>query len=194
MVQQEVKKKTRIYGTVAALSAIVLVALIFVFGSTPVILPPTEMPTVSAMKTFSSYEELKNYLVANAQGAGYQYREGPLDTKFFGTPSPVPAQPAPSPMSTAESGSSTDTYSTTNIQVAGVDEADTVKTDGKYIYTITSTPYSYDYISSMPPEYGVYAQNIVYIVKADPRDARVVAKITLGNNTYPNWSPTPGGR
>ena len=44
MVQQEVKKKTRIYGTVAALSAIVLVALIFVFGSTPVILPPTEMP------------------------------------------------------------------------------------------------------------------------------------------------------
>ena len=185
MVQQEVKKKTRIYGTVAALSAMVLVALIFVFGSTPVILPPTEMPTVSAMKTFSSYEELKNYLVANAQGTGYQYREGPLDTKFFGTPSPVPAQPAPSPVSAAESGSSTATYSTTNIQVAGVDEADTVKTDGKYIYTITSTPYSYDYTSSMPPEYGSFAQNIIYIVKADPRDARVVAKITLDNDTYP---------
>ena len=180
MVQQEVKKKTRIYGTVAALSAIVLVALIFVFGSTPVILPPTEMPTVSAMKTFSSYEELKNYLVANAQGASYQYREGPLDTKFFGTPAPQPSMPA----STAESGSySTDTYSTTNIQVAGVDEADIVKTDGKYIYTIASTPYPYAYISST--DYGAYAQNIIYIVKADPRDARVVAKITLDNDTYP---------
>ena len=88
--------------------------------------------------------------------------------------------------STAESGSySTDTYSTTNIQVAGVDEADTVKTDGKYIYTITSTSYPYAYISSMPPDYGASAQNIIYIVKADPRDARVVAKITLDNNTYP---------
>jgi len=183
MVQQEVKKKTRIYGTVAALSAMVLVALIFVFGSTPVILPPTEMPTVSAMKTFSSYEELKNYLVANAQGAGYQYREGPLDTKFFGS-SPTPApQPSYSTGATESGSYSTDTYSTTNIQVAGVDEADIVKTDGKYIYTITSTPYSYAYISST--DYGAYAQNIIYIVKADPRDARVVAKITLDNNTYP---------
>ena len=33
--------------------------------------------------------------------------------------------------------SSSDDYSTTNIQVAGVDEADTVKTDGNYIYTIS---------------------------------------------------------
>ena len=31
-------------------------------------------------------------------------------------------------------------YSTTNIQVDGVDEADIVKNDGKYIYTVS---YSY---------------------------------------------------
>src|SRR6266849_428912 len=29
-------------------------------------------------------------------------------------------------------------YSTTNVQVQGVDELDTVKTDGQYIYTITN--------------------------------------------------------
>jgi hypothetical protein len=60
MVQQEVKKKTRIYGTVAVLSALVLVSLIFVFGSTNLVLPPVETPAVSGMKTFSSFDELKN--------------------------------------------------------------------------------------------------------------------------------------
>lgn len=34
------------------------------------------------------------------------------------------------------SGSGTNSYSTTNVQVAGIDEADGVKTDGKYVYTI----------------------------------------------------------
>ena len=35
MVQKEVKKKTRIYGTVAVLYAIVLVCMVYVFGSAP---------------------------------------------------------------------------------------------------------------------------------------------------------------
>ena len=42
------------------------------------------------------------------------------------------------PAATGTSGATTD-YSTTNIQVAGVDEADTVKTDGQYIYTLFTT-------------------------------------------------------
>ncbi len=51
-------------------------------------------------------------------------------------------------------------YSTTNIQVAGVDEADIVKSDGNYLYVISG--------------------NIVYIVKAyPPDDGKVVAKIVL---------------
>jgi inhibitor of cysteine peptidase len=173
MVQQEVKKKTRIYGTVAAVSAMVLVALIFVFGSAPVILPPTEMPTVSAMKTFSSYEELKNFLAVNASEGYYGYGGSPLDAEFFAerapnlapVPEPVPAQ--------ASSSGQTDSYSTTNIQVAGVDEADTVKNDGKYIYTVST---EYDYPTMW---------NVIYIVKADPQDPKVIAKITFDNNTYP---------
>jgi len=39
-----------------------------------------------------------------------------------------------SSMGTGEQDSSSDSYSRTNVQVAGVDEMDTVKTDGKYIY------------------------------------------------------------
>jgi uncharacterized secreted protein with C-terminal beta-propeller domain len=180
MVQQEVKKKTRIYGTVAALSAIVLVALIFVFGSTPGFTPnppttnppTTETAAVSAMKTFSSYDELRNYLAVNTQGSTSTYGGGPLDSKFFGQAMPdraaPPSEPAPS-LSVPETASQGG-YSTTNIQVAGVDEADTVKTDGKYIY-VASNDYS-------------TGQNHVYVVKADPQDPRVIAKITLENNTY----------
>jgi hypothetical protein len=39
MVQQEVKEKTRIYGTVAVLSAMILGTLIFILGSTPTFMP-----------------------------------------------------------------------------------------------------------------------------------------------------------
>jgi inhibitor of cysteine peptidase len=166
MVQQEVKKKTRLYGTVAALSAIVLVALIFVFGSTPSLTPtqPGPSPAVSAMKTFTSYDELKSYLDANARGPISVYQGSPLDAQFFGGR----AESVPAPDTIGFAG----VYSTTNIQVAGVDEADIVKTDGQYIYAATTN----DYYSA--------SQNNVYIVKADPQDPRVIAKISLGNETY----------
>jgi inhibitor of cysteine peptidase len=173
MVQQEVRKKTRRYGTVAVLSATVLVALIFVFGSTPGLTPLTNPPGVSGMKTFADETELRNYLFANSQGTS-NYRGSPLDSQFFGEKGmavPEEASPAPSLASPGvESGSQSDSYSTTNIQVAGVDEADIVKNDGEYIY-VASNDYS-----------GV--QNYVYILKADPQDPRVIARITLDNNTY----------
>jgi uncharacterized secreted protein with C-terminal beta-propeller domain len=40
---------------------------------------------------------------------------------------------------TSDATSSSDPFSSTNTQVAGVDEADTVKTDGTYIYTYSPT-------------------------------------------------------
>ena len=152
MVQQEIRKKTKVYGTVAFLSAITLVALIYVFGAAPVIFNPN----VSPIKTFSSYEELKNFLATNTQGSYYDYGGGPLDAKVFGDRAPVPAQ------ATLGSGSE-QSHSTTNIQVAGVDEADIVKTEGTYLYVI--------------------ANNSAYIIDANPQNARVLAKIAF-NNTY----------
>ena len=72
---------------------------------------------------------------------------------------------------TADSGGqyNVNSYSSTNIQVAGVDEADTTKTDGSYIYTVSN-----DYSTG----------NYICIVKADPNDPGVVAKIRLENDTY----------
>jgi uncharacterized secreted protein with C-terminal beta-propeller domain len=156
LVQQEIRKKTQVYGTIAVLSAIVLVALIYTYGAMPVIFNPN----VSPIKTFSSYEELKNFLTANTQGYSY-YSGGPLDSKFFGARG-ISTLPMPVPEYALGSGSE-QSYSTTNIQVAGVDEADIVKTDGTYIYVI--------------------ANNSAYILDANPQNARVLAKIAF-NNTY----------
>ena len=174
MGQQEVKKKKRIYGTVAIISAMVLVALIFVCGSTPGLTPRTTPPVVSGMKTFADETELRNYLVSNSQGTS-NYAGGPLDSKFFGGNSrdvALPPSEASPSLATpgAESASQSDSYSTTNIQVAGVDEADIVKNDGRYLY-VASNDYSNN-------------QNYIYILKADPQDPRTIARITLDNNTY----------
>jgi inhibitor of cysteine peptidase len=173
MVQKEVKKKTRVYGTVALLSALILVSLIYVFGSTgfaPNL--PGISPEISPMTSFVSYDALKTYLSTNSKGVS-TYGGGPLDSRFFagdsGTIGGVPTL-APSVPSTINSESQGNSYSTTNIQVAGVDEADTTKNDGQYIYTASN-----DYSTG---------QNYVYIVKADPNDPRVIAKIPLDNNTY----------
>ena len=176
MVQKEIRNKTRIYGMVGILSAIVLVAMIYSFGAAPQILnqnpspqpsssQPTELPAInsqpSPMKTFNSYQELQDFLSGN--------------NNINKSPSPVPSA-APEP--TIQGSESTDnsysmsgdtgrSYSTTNIQVAGVDEADSVKTDGTYLYVI--------------------ANSTVYILDAgatNPQNARVIAKIPSRNNTY----------
>ncbi|MDX1813417.1 MAG: beta-propeller domain-containing protein [Candidatus Bathyarchaeia archaeon] len=170
MVQKEVRKKTRIYGTIAILSAIVLVALIYVYGSTPGVFTPETLPETSPMKTFNSYEELKSFLTANTQDGSTYYGGGPLDSQFFGSSRETLNGAVPAAIGEGDYSSSS--YSTTNIQVEGVDEADIVKTDGNYIYAATDNNY---YSAS---------QNNVYIVKADPRDPRIIAKIDLGNNTY----------
>ncbi|MCX6817679.1 MAG: beta-propeller domain-containing protein [Candidatus Aenigmarchaeota archaeon] len=61
-------------------------------------------------------------------------------------------------------------YSETNVQVEGVDEADIVKTDGQYIYTITT---SYGY-------YGNQNSTLV-IAKAYPADeAAILSELDLG--------------
>jgi inhibitor of cysteine peptidase len=172
VVQKEIRKKTRIYGTIATLSAIVLVALIYVYGSAPSVFIPDTFPETSPMKTFTSYNELKNFLAANTQDGSTYYGGGPLDSQFFGSTREALDGVAPAPATLGEGDYSVNSYSTTNIQVEGVDEADIVKTDGEYIYVATNN----DFQSA--------SQNNVYIVKADPQDPRVIAKISLGNNTY----------
>jgi inhibitor of cysteine peptidase len=118
--------------------------------------------TFGNMKHFTSYDDLKEYLTEHSSGP---YR---ILGRGFGLPlvmyesvasggNAVPYL-APSGQST---GDSID-FSSTNIQVEGVDEADTVKTDGSYIYYTRG--------------------NEVIILRAYPaEDAGIVSRITLEN-------------
>ena len=92
---------------------------------------------------FSSYDQLAKFVNTNTKDVG---------RFWLGRAESDAAVPAPD-----ASGAD---YSATNIQVAGVDEADIVKTDGEYIYVV--------------------AGNTVVIVKAyPPEEAGVLSEIEL---------------
>ncbi len=169
MVQKEVMKKTKSYGLVGVVLAVLLVAMIYSYGVSPSITPqpsPNASPsTGSPMKTFSSYDDLRNFLSESNTNSGNNY----FSLRPEGSGGQValaPSLPAPVP-SSAPTSEVTDTrdWSTTNIQVAGVDEADSVKTDGSYLYVIGNN------------------SQVVYILDANPQNAKVLSKIFL-NNTY----------
>ena len=98
------------------------------------------------LRSFDSPEELKTFVIANQGGTSYYGAE---------------RMALSADMAVAEStaGSSLD-YSKTNVQVAGIDEGDILKTDGEYIYTITD--------------------NTLFIIEAG-EDASVVSQVEFDN-------------
>lgn len=87
-------------------------------------------------KTFGSHAELVTFLKENSQsGYGYGRYGGSGEIATTGA---APTGAASNAKDQSIGGTATD-YSTTNIQVEGVDEADIVKNDGKYIYTISGS-------------------------------------------------------
>lgn len=66
-------------------------------------------------------------------------------------------------------------YSTTNVQVAGVDEADTVKTDGEFIYTIASN-------------------SLCIVAASPPRDMRLISRISFDDDEGPSEMFVNGDR
>ncbi len=140
-------------GTAAFLIGITIGAVLWSLGGVPFQIGPatpgqTDYLLVSPLERFSSYEELRSFVGTSSQVRPYWgYFESTQTPKFVvqtlgGAEESVPE------------------YSTTNIQVAGVDEADVVKTDGEYIYVISG-------------------QRII-ILKAYPADeAKVLSQIEL---------------
>jgi len=111
-------------------------------------------PTAHAMVPFTSYQDLQEFVHTSgcAGPAPSLYNRGGLITS-----------PTPAGLATAQSNSGssqTPAHSETNQQVSGVDELETVKNDGQYIYTITN--------------------NTVAIVQAYPAtNAALVSKVTV---------------
>ena len=112
----------------------------------------TSTISIQGLKKFNSTDELQNYLLdlqarQNVQNAYLPYGEQ-LKLERLGIPTASPTVPTPvhggiavdqgtyqSAPSTG--GLSSNVYSTTNVQVAGIDEPDFIKNDGKYAYVLS---------------------------------------------------------
>jgi len=113
------------------------------------------------LQTFGSYEELTEFLGSGSyQYSGYNWRTfgGSMDKSFENMASP-------DVMAEDSSGGEIIDYSQTNVQVAGVDEPDVVKTDGTYLYIVSNGK--------------------IIIVKAYPtEDADIECEITFNESIY----------
>ncbi|RJQ17252.1 copper amine oxidase [Candidatus Woesearchaeota archaeon] len=96
------------------------------------------------LKKFNNRQELVAFLSQNTRNSYYAGYDGMM---LKGSAMMETAVAAPR----AESDSAGD-YSQTNVQVAGVDEADFVKNDGKYIYVLTQDKFVI--VDAFPAEQG----------------------------------------
>jgi len=131
--------------------ALFLVSLLAIVAAiAPFYLKAPEVSRQTQLRRFSSYEELKNFLKANSQGG--PYRDEGQWVQTFGMTTRG--------MESNTKATTVPDYSTTNIQVEEVDEADVIKTDGEYIYIIS--------------------ENSVVILKAyPPKEAQVLSQTKM---------------
>ncbi len=86
------------------------------------------------LRTFRNCDEILDYYIENAlEQVGPYGLEG---SRFFFERADEEMAMAAESASSADSSGSTPSFTGTNVQVAGVDEADLVKTDGQYIYSL----------------------------------------------------------
>ena len=120
-----------------------------------------------SLNTFRSYDALRNFLKNECSNNDYCYWEGyrgdVVDVDIAAPTIMMADGEEAGSMDVFKSNSATVDFSQTNIQVAGVDEPDTVKTDGTYLYLL--------------------ANSKIYIIKAYPaEDASVLSNITLNSS------------
>jgi len=159
--------KTRtVFGL--TLGIIAGLALILLPGIVVLNTHPNIATNKHVMVPFTSYEELHNFILTKSCNS--------TEVRNLYNPNPAPVVPETntndlrisglSASFTAAAGASTSatpSHSQTNAQVAGVDELDTVKNDGTYIYTVTN--------------------NTVAIVLAYPvTDAKLLAHVSVNGS------------
>lgn len=123
---------------------------------------------VGSVLQFSSEQELTSFISdISSSSPYYGYRGGVMmKDAIMMSDVAIPTSAAVSENAVSGAGDSYALdYSETNVQVAGIDELDTLKNDGQYIYTLTD--------------------NTLFIVQATPAsDADIVSKITFDG--YPS--------
>jgi uncharacterized secreted protein with C-terminal beta-propeller domain len=148
-------KKLTSFAFLALITGGLLGSLFWNFGG--VYMPKIESSQgFGFMRQFQSTEELKNFI--ENQSNGY-YGRPVFSFGVFEESASADILSQSAPTLTGSDGKID--YSSTNIQVEGVDEGDIVKTDGKYIYLVKNSK--------------------VYIIKSSPpSEAEIVSSIDQG--------------
>ena len=123
-----------------------------------------------ALKTFGSYDELTKFIKS-----GQEYAGGTAGPGSWGGIFDSANEKGTAPALTGGSGAPE--HSQTNIQVAGVDEADIVKNDGQYIYKVVNA--GYYGVWREGGENGKELQNKVVIIRANDGKMDVVSEISV---------------
>jgi uncharacterized secreted protein with C-terminal beta-propeller domain len=171
LMEKQIRKKAIFYGIAGILLAATFGVVLYNYGLFQTLLnpaaPPIPVARSSFLATFASAEALKNFLKTNSQTQGPFSLYGPADTRTFGSPGgPVLPGTINAFSMTLDTMAESYQHSATNIQVAGVDEADIVKTDDNgYMYVLSN--------------------DTVYVLAAyPPTQAQVLAKIKFAD-MYP---------
>jgi inhibitor of cysteine peptidase len=167
-----------------------LTILPVVLSSCGNLIPPTDIPTAEAkeLPTFESCQDLRDQIGTMDKG---RYFEGEvMFDQAMPMAAPNAAKSADLGIGGASEAASSDDFSTTNVQVEGVDEADRVKTDGQYIYTMSDNDIVI--VRALPPN----KMSVVSRIKFDQENNYsanefFISKdkiIVLGNSTM-YWDP-----
>ncbi|MFH1500459.1 MAG: beta-propeller domain-containing protein [archaeon] len=115
---------------IAAMAAviIILLALWVPQDQLPIVGPTEPIEEIDNLNVFTSLAEMKKYIEDNT-----------LSSRGYGIMEETFSAAAGAGAAKAVDSSSASEYSTTNIQVEGVDEPDIIKNDGKYIYVVSGS-------------------------------------------------------
>jgi len=122
--------------------SVILVSMVKENGSGPKIVTPPVNIEDGIMKKFESYGEIKEFLGESADNILNTGMTGMVGRNLMKSDALSMdkgegwGDVAPPIDALDGKGGGTD-YSTTNVQIAGVDEGDIIKTDGKYIYAVS---------------------------------------------------------
>ena len=127
--------------------------------------PIHEGPEMAALPKVESLEKLKEILEKNQNSGGRYYNSRDVFDMGIDIAAGESVLKEAAPIAQVEGG-----HSDTNVQVKGVDEADIVKTDGKYIYYVTTS-------------------KVIIVNAENPNDLKIVSEIKYSNDNKENFNP-----
>src|SRR5438309_2044400 len=136
----------------------------------------TSQVQIQGLKKFNSVDELQKFLLDSQIQSSAQYYGGPVHGVLerlapvkAGATAPVPSMAVGAPAPEVQQGTTTTNagtqYSTTNVQVAGIDEPDFLKNDNKYAYVLSQDKLTV--IDAYPGETAKIVSKVGLDVKGD---------------------------